>query len=202
MDKLKKKYAKLFQRAEEHVKEWNVERNIAAALVNNVANMLARLPVLQRKELFEEYEAWPDMQEETLMMQLEALERAMARLVETVDELEKYTACLKKTARHAKQLLRSELDGRKSSTVRRTAAPMGDGPSIDECIHDLEEIARMHEDEISLKKMLVSEIHYETKEQDMAIIARMIADDPLVDKACVTSIFERAKFLKEVQGLE
>eukprot|EP00894_Picocystis_sp_ML_P001482 jgi/Pico_ML_1/51999/g2781.t1 len=53
MDRLKKKYAKLFQAAEEHVKEWNVERSIVEALVNNVANLLARLPVLQQKKLFE-----------------------------------------------------------------------------------------------------------------------------------------------------
>eukprot|EP00963_Diacronema_lutheri_P003699 scaffold287_cov337-Pavlova_lutheri.AAC.62 len=202
MDRLKKKYAKLFQAAEEHVKEWNVERSIVEALVNNVANLLARLPVLQQKKLFEGYETWPEMQEKTLNRQLEALERAMARLLQTMDELAKYARALRKTARHAKQLLRSELDGRKRSKLRGTAVPMGDGPSVDECIDDLEKIASMYEDETSLKKLLVGEIHYETTEQDMGTIARVIADDPLVDKACVTSIFERAKFLVEVQGLE
>lgn len=197
MDKLKKKYVRLFQTASESVEEWKVEKEIAMALMNNVSNIIGRLPVLQKSELYEEIEGLSDLEQEVQRAQMEALERAMRRLLDTMHELDKYCGTLKRTARHASQLLQSELNGRKTTQPRGVDVRFGSGPTIKECISFLEKLAFMFEEETSLKRFLVDQISYDTTEEEFGIMCKMFQDDPLMDKAFIGHIFEEAKLLSE-----
>ncbi|EFN54630.1 hypothetical protein CHLNCDRAFT_135167 [Chlorella variabilis] len=80
-------------------------------------------------------------------------------------------------AQQAQRMIRQD----RSLTPAVCAVAAGPIPSIAQCLQGLEDISRMHAEELRLKDALVLEVRYDTSEPDMQQVAALFAAQMHID---------------------
>lgn len=118
--------------------------------------------------------------------QIESLEAIFQSMHATLRDFERVTKALEKLSRDGTNLYRSHRpQPSKEQFQRRTGA----APSLHDCVTGLQFIHDMHRDELHLKMKIVETLSCETRLEDVAKLATVLADQPNLPADEVRTIF-------------
>mmetsp|Transcript_41146 Transcript_41146/g.131667 ORF Transcript_41146/g.131667 Transcript_41146/m.131667 type:complete len:157 (-) Transcript_41146:1442-1912(-) len=143
MDKVTTKYRQLYARAGAAVDEWGALQRRGSKLMANATNALGRIPVLADEGNLGALSLLPGVAQRVQAKQVGALERILARLLDTMGDMRAVCGTLEKLAVDGAGVLQSAVGG----TPTGLAARAGAAPSVAECIEGLQDLSMMHAEE-------------------------------------------------------
>lgn len=179
------------------MQNWKHIQKQGLSLLRTIANVIDRLPVLQNEGNYGSLQSIPCIQQKLLQKQLLGLEQLLAGLQRTLVQFEAVSKALEKVSTNAQNLVQQD----KWITPGAKATTAGPIPSINQCLHGLQRIEQMFSAELKLKHAIVSEVQYNTAEEDMQQILALYAAQPNVNGAEIEDLLHVMAATAEVPNL-
>ncbi|KAL4421446.1 hypothetical protein ABPG75_010737 [Micractinium tetrahymenae] len=167
------KLRQLYSRMDAEVKRWNALQEQSLSLLGTIANIAARLPALEDPSAYGALPAaaaGPGFQQRLLAKQLAAMDELIVQLQGCLADMQVVVDGMERQAQQAQRYVQQE---RLPPAVRSAAAPPI--PSVDAGLQGLQDIWRMHAEELRLKHALVEEVRYDASEADLRQVAALFA---------------------------
>lgn len=155
-DALLQKFRHLYGRARSVLERWSAAQGRASGLASSAASVMDRLPSLSDDARFGPLVTrFPHLPRATRDAQAEALDRILTSLRDEMALFHELVVSLEKIYKDAAQLVHAlQPPPKAAGAVRR-----GPQPSLVECVVGLQDLWRIHRDEVVLKEALVGELH-------------------------------------------